>query len=652
MCGIAGIVRFDGRAVDPALLKRISGLLRHRGPDDEGYLVAGGEPWCGRNVEAAPRGNIALVHRRLSIIDLSDGGWQPMQSADGRFALIFNGEIYNYLELRDALARDGCAFASRSDTEVLLQGLIRHGTAFLSRLVGMFAFALFDRERRTILLARDFAGMKPLYIAANAETFAFSSEIKPLLAIRGERARAHPAALHAFLAHARSDLGGPTMFAGIEAIPPGHYLQVPLDRPGMPQPVAFWQPPARIAVGIGFEEAAERVRLLFLESVRVHLRSDVPLGAALSGGIDSTAIVMAMRRELGQAADIHTFSYVAGDGAPNEEAYSDLASAAARTVHHKVSLQPGDLAGHLDRLIALQEEPFASTSIFAQQRVFAAMRGAGIVVSLDGQGADEYLGGYPTFFAAAAASLLRRGRVPAVFRLLANARSTDIGLTGLAARLAGHFVGDSFLAPVRRLAGKPPFPAPMNAGWFTKAGVVDNPGRGEGASALHAGLIEAFTRTSLPALLRYADRNAMHVSLESRMPFLTPQLVEAVLSLPADMIVSARAETKSVFRRAMRGLVPDVVLRRSDKVGFVTPETKWVTAIRPWVETLIDGDAARHVAAVDLARLRTLWQDALAGRGRVEGPLWRALSVLAWARHFEIDFSPAANDSRSPACAS
>lgn len=641
MCGIAGIVRFDDRSIEPQLLERVSSLMAHRGPDDRGFLVCGhdGAAWRGRDTDAAPPGRLALVHRRLAIIDLSPGGWQPMETADRRHAIVFNGEIYNYRELRDELAAEGACFVSRSDTEVLLHGLIRHGAKFLPRLIGMFAFALLDCERRCLLLARDFAGMKPLYVSQTPALFAFASEIKPLLAIRGTRPTADPARLHAFLAHGLSDLGGQTMFAGIEALPPGHYCEVFLDRPGTTGSVPFWRPDPRRVSGMDMCEGAALVRKLFLESVDMHLRSDVPVGAALSGGLDSSAIVMAMRGLLGAGAEIHTFSYIPAAGAPSEEEFSNLMAKAANTIHHRIEPSTQDLAHHLDDLVALQEEPFASTSVYAQRCVFETVRATGIVVSLDGQGADEYLGGYPAFYSAAAAALLRGARVDDALRLLrAASRQSSIGGMGVLQRLVGHFIPASLFAPARSLAGGPAFPSPLQAPWFKEREIEHALPERHGGDPLKSKLIEAFTRTSLPALLRYADRNAMRVSVESRMPFLTPALTDTVLALANDLIISPAGETKAVFRQAARGLVPSPIVERKDKIGFVTPETAWVRAIRGWVEELLDSEHTRTAPIIDRGRLLAMWRRVIEGGYPVEGLLWRVIIVLAWARRFDIDF--------------
>jgi asparagine synthase (glutamine-hydrolysing) len=314
MCGIAGIVCSPELELPrdwPAVPLR---TLSHRGPDDQGWLAFTPEKTRLGRGDMAPDGatRAVLLHRRLSILDQSAAGWQPMTTADGQVHIVFNGEIYNYLELRQELAREGCTFRSQSDTEVLLQALRCWGPSALRRLVGMFALAVLDRQQRILFLARDFFGIKPLYYVQTAQTFAFASEIKVLLELPGVRRAVDPQRLYEYLLFGRTDHGGNTLLSDVRQLPAGCFLEVPLDRPAAGQPSRYWTLDLSDRLDLSFDEAARRLRELFLESVRLHLRSDVAVGAALSGGIDSSAIVAAMRLAAPRA-DLHVFSYVADD---------------------------------------------------------------------------------------------------------------------------------------------------------------------------------------------------------------------------------------------------------------------------------------------------------------------------------------------------
>lgn len=371
MCGIGGQIVFGDRSVDPAALVAAARALLHRGPDGGGFLgwSGSGAAMLGREGDVARGARVGFLHRRLSIIDLSPAGWQPMSSADGRFHLVFNGEIYNYRELRSELEALGHRFRSASDSEVLLAAYQQWETQALTRFVGMFAFAVLDTTRRSVVLARDFFGIKPLYYCHRDDGFAFASEIKALLALTRSRPRINAQRLYDYLRFGITDHTPETLFADIKQLPAAHYLHVALDDRGAPTPVRYWNPAAVSPIEISFEEAARRLRDLFLTSVRLHLRSDVPIGAALSGGIDSSSIVCAMRRIDPDHLDVHAVSYFAEDEAISEARWIEMAGRAAGASIHRVVASSESLTHDLERLIDVQEEPFGSTSIYAQRGV-------------------------------------------------------------------------------------------------------------------------------------------------------------------------------------------------------------------------------------------------------------------------------------------
>jgi asparagine synthase (glutamine-hydrolysing) len=313
MCGIAGYVTGSDPRPVAAFQRSVLRTLAHRGPDDAGWLT---DRDVGTGDTAGEPGRWGLLHRRLAILDLSAFGHQPMRSPDGRYAIIFNGEIYNYVELRRELEKEGASFASQSDTEVLLRAYAHWGPACLPRLVGMFAFAITDRDRRRMFLARDPFGIKPLYYARPGGAFAFASEIKALRPVVSGRVRA--SRLLDYLRDGLTDHGGETLLEDVHQLPAAHWMEVDLDTGTPTQPHRYWDIHLDRRTDVSFPEAVARIRELFLDSIRLHLRSDVPVGAALSGGIDSSAIVAAMRA-VEPRANLHTFSFVADAPAHGEE---------------------------------------------------------------------------------------------------------------------------------------------------------------------------------------------------------------------------------------------------------------------------------------------------------------------------------------------
>lgn len=643
MCGIAGIIAGPGRTVDKLELARLSQAIRHRGPDDQGACAwsadAGLTPAadCG---DLAPGAVAGLAHRRLSIIDTGPGGHQPMITADGRYALITNGEIYNYLELRKELETEGWDFHTQSDTEVLLTALVRWGIEkTLPRLVGMFAFAFLETATRSMILARDPFGIKPLMWTLRGNDLAFASEPAALLELDGLKRAVDPQALYDYLRFGLTDQGAQTLFQGIHHLPPGTWAKIDLHRPCAPDPVRYWQPRTEQVSNIGFDEAAAELSRLFRDSVRLHLRADVPVGAALSGGIDSSAVACAMRQAEGDALDLHTFSFTAPGSPFDEETWADRAGRAARATMHKTTSTGAALSEGLDDLIRVQGEPFGSTSIFAQNRVYALVKQAKIKVTLDGQGADEILAGYVPFFAARLASMLRGGNVVGAARLLCAAKDQAGGL-GMLARAARFILPTGGQALARRLIGEGLVPDWIDGRWLASNGVnVRAPQKPRRGRVLMGELAESLETRVLPALLRYQDRNAMSYSIESRVPFLTTEIVDFVYGLPERYLISDRGETKSVFRAAMRGLVPGDILDRRDKIGFITPQDEWLREAGGWLANLIDSDAARAVPVIRHPVLSQSINALIKGGGPMPQHVWRAANLIRWAEINQMEFS-------------
>ncbi len=327
---------------------------------------------------------LLLGQTRPSIIDLSSAGHQPMRSADGRYTLVYNGEIYNYQELRQRLEKGGITFRTETDTEVLLQALIHRGKETLPCLTGMFALALFDAERRTLFCARDCFGIKPFFWYRGSMGFCFASEIPALLRFPQVLSRADPTAAYQYLCYGQYDTGDTTMLADIFALPPAHYVEVSLDAPAEVYPQRWWKPNIADSCPLSYADASIRLRELFLESIHLHLRSDIQLGVALSGGIGSSATTCVVRH-LHPDADLHTFSFIAAGSDVSEEDWATLVAEKTRAIRHVVTVEPSELSSDLDTLLRVQGEPFGSTSIYAQYRVFRLAQECGITVTRMGR---------------------------------------------------------------------------------------------------------------------------------------------------------------------------------------------------------------------------------------------------------------------------
>ena len=640
MCGILGILTPQPTDQLGPRGFHLGQTIRHRGPDDHGWLLAGPQGIrIGQHAPPTDPANVFLMQRRLSIIDLSAAGRNPLSDPTGRWHVVFNGEIYNYVELRAELQRLGHIFRTATDTEVLLHAFIEWDRTALDRLVGMFAFAIFDSEQSRVFLARDFFGIKPLYYARPPGTFVFASEIKAILGWPGLSRTVNPSRLYEYLCYGLTDHGGETMLQHVRQLPAGHYLDLTQDTGWTGEPQPYWKLDIGEPIDIPFDEAAAKVRELFIDSVRLHLRSDVPVGAALSGGIDSSSIVAVMRA-VEPKLDLHAFSYVADRAELSEERWIDIAAQGAGAILHKVRATPEELVDDLDRLLHVQDEPFGGTSIYAQHCVFRAAREHGIPVMLDGQGADEMLAGYPVYLVTRLASLLRRGRLDKVWAFLGAAAGLpgSIGKRRLMTQCFGRFT-PCWLRPLGlALTGRDPMPDWMNRSWFDAHGVHPRHAARQPMRSLSEHLAETLAQTSLPMLLRYEDRNSMAYSIESRVPFLTVSLATFLLRLPEEYLIGRDGTTKNVFRAAMRGLVPDAILDRRDKIGFQTPEQPWLLHLRPWVERTLHSDCAHRIAALDVQALRTEWQQVLDGKRPFDARVWRWVNLIRWVEQFEVGF--------------
>lgn len=635
MCGITGSIDLAGRRVCPRRLSVGNRRLEHRGPDDQGFLSwsRGGVCHAHKDAGAISEGEVLLGHRRLSIQDLSRSGWQPFLSPDRHAAVVYNGEIYNFLELREGLERDGVVFDSNSDTEVLLKLWLRKGPACLSEFVGMFAFCLLDGRNERAYLVRDFFGIKPLYYAIRNQTLHFASEIQALLGIADIVPSLNIARAFDYLSAARTDHGEETMIEGVLRVMPGEMLVVSLDGSGAIEQRQYWNLPAPAVRDITRAEAAAELRKQFLRSVDLHLRSDAKVGAALSGGIDSSAIVAAIRHLKGDTVDIHAYSYISDDPAISEEKWVDIAGRHANAIVHKVRPTAEEFAADLDAHILTNNEPMGYFNGYLQRRVYDRMRQDGLKVSLDGQGADELFAGYDHFYAPTLVSMLRSRNYGGAITL--NKRMTALGFSsGLSTILRTYAKTKLPVGGLGSFRKRPSVPSWLNAKCFAKESVdsfLSPP------NAQPRDLFEELTASlngGLQRLLRCQDLNSMASSIESRVPFLTPRMAEIAFSVPADFHVDEEGVRKALLREALHGIAAPDTVSRMDKRG--APTTNWLRQMPATAHVAFRKSGHPVRALFNSADLEALYARFFAGDESASKHVWRIVNLIRWCELLNV----------------
>lgn len=650
MCGITGVISF-GVPIDVNLLFEMTGLVSHRGPDGEGYLLCDDSGGL-HNMYAAiekdkwrdSKVSFGLGHRRLAILDLSPAGRQPMGTPDGQLWVVHNGEIYNYIEIRKELEEKGYRFSSHTDTEIILYAYQEWGEDCLSKFNGMWAFAILDLKKGILFCSRDRAGIKPFYYFFDGKIFAFASEIKQLLKLPGLRPEVNTGVLYDYLLYGIQDHSEQTFFKNIFSLPGGHFIRMPLK--GSLEKLktqTYWDPVLQPGEIKSDEDYAGQLLELFRDSINLRLRSDVPVGSCLSGGLDSSGIVCLLSKEISGAGSLNkqlTFSSCFDDPRWDERRYiSDVVNSTGVQAKY-VFPSAGELLSIIDRLTYHQDGPFGSTSIFAQWKVFESARENAVTVMLDGQGADELLAGYYTY-------------LPSFWWGMFTKRSWLTLLNELAwfsyhhpAKVRGVITDavKSFIYPhIKKHM------TVNNLGWakpqFVKTGLEQSPynrylgkrselRKQKGGEELNWKLYESFQFTSLPALLHYEDRDSMAFSVEARLPFLDYRIVELLLSLPPEQKIR-RGMTKAVYRRALKDYIPASILARTDKMGFVTPEEIWVKKdLSALIEETFNAVPDEH-QFFSRQGLLEYYNSVLDGRIKFSFLPWRLFNSIFWLNSFK-----------------
>ncbi len=626
MCGILGVVGPQSGDCVGAFEVALE-LLAHRGPDDRGAYSSPGA---------------LLGHRRLSIIDLSSAGRQPMTDSESGAVIVLNGEIYNYVEIREELQREGPSFRTQTDTEVLLRAILRWDVTCLPRLNGMFAFAVWFPRSGRLLLARDRFGVKPLYYTERADSVAFASEPKALLVLYPELRLANRPALYDFLAQGRLYASNESFYRGIHLVPPAHWMEYRINRPTLVRQRFWWYPTSTVPLRAPQEEAEDFSSLLD-DAVRLRLRSDVPVGVSLSGGLDSTAVLASSVRSASRAPVCFTSVY--SDQLRGEAQWARAATAPYGSAPIEVEAPLSDWIETLRTVCWHMDGPGSSPAVFPLWNLVKEARRRGVRVLLEGQGADEELGGYPQYaalrFLGDLSATLRRPSPGAIVALALEAK-----------RFAGTFTASWFALWLLR--EKFPGLIGLNRRSFgaastlrrefvvemSEVGLNSIGGRSpRGSQPITEQLLVDHSCEILPGLLHYGDAVSMAHGIEARQPFLDYRLVEWLFARP-DSIKIVGGESKWLVRQYLRRAGHPEIANRPDKLGYPTPSDEW----------LVKNDAAlpREFLLAPQARTREFCEPrkverlihrAIAGRHGAGHHLYRLLSTEIWLREC-VDGAP------------
>jgi asparagine synthase (glutamine-hydrolysing) len=620
MCGLAG---FFSQLGPERTRESVSGMLHaqsHRGPDSTGI-------WCGR----VCRTDVGLGLRRLKILDLSDAANQPMISADGRYVLVYNGEIYNYVELRAELAASGAIFRTQGDTEVVLEALIQWGSAAFARFNGMWALVLLDRANGEIMLSRDRFGVKPLYTYTDERGLFVSSEIKAILEVAGRKFQVTRGVADAFLHQGLLCTGSATFFAGIEQFPAGHLARFQVEDIGKKRldPKRYWTIPTTYPGKLNESELVEIVRETFIDSVKLRLRSDVPVGVLLSGGVDSSAIAATVHHLNPSRDDIKLISAVGENGKNDEQPFIDIMADYLKRHIEKVVLDyPSSKAlDMISEATWFNDEPIGSFSTLAHYLLMKRARELGVTVLLSGQGADESLCGYHKYLGFYLQQLIASGQWLVAARVFATFMRRGTVFSQVKYREAKRYLPNWLRVLETDVRG----PALLAASEWTQVG-------------LNGGVMERqvldLEMFSVPALVHYEDRMSMAHAREIRLPFLDYRLVSLLVPLSVELKLRA-GWTKWIFRKAMEPLLPHAIAWRKDKQNFIVPQNDWFRSeLRGDIAELLQSKwITEQLGLINREKFRVryeayLRQPAVGGRIATKD-IFAPIAFELWARRFE-----------------
>ena len=625
MCGIAGCYHVN-KEVDHDRFEEMVDIISYRGPDDRGTFY---------------EGNLALGHRRLSIIDLSEAGHQPFVSSDDRYVIVYNGEIYNYKELRDELKDKGSVFRTETDTEVLLASYDHWGSECVKHFNGMWAFAIYDRQENKLFLSRDRFGVKPLYYYHKDDTFIFASEEKQIIKMTGQRFKVNRPRLMEYMMRGVHDHTEETMFLDIMQLRGGCSMVFDLND-NTKTVTRYFRLEDVAESAESFEEAAADFEKCFEDSIRLRLRADVPVGYCLSGGLDSSSIVcMADRVIKNDGLKIHqeSISSCFDDPRYDEREYINEVLANTDVKGNEIFPQGSSVLDDLDDVLWHMDEPFGSTSMYAQWNVFKGAKEHGLTVMLDGQGADEQLAGYTGFYSVIFAEYLRKFRfgrfrheLNCYKKLRASTEkyvnSNKIIIEALiSAYLPRRLQKFGKLHMFYLKQGLPFEPEDIKK---TIYGINLYPANDSRRYILDQ------LKCNLSMLLHYEDRNSMAHSIESRVPFMDPFLAECAFKMPIDYKLKDGI-TKYVVRESLKDVLPDKIRNRYSKLGFVTPEDQWINNDPDVFRKELE-QAAEALSPLLKKDTVMAWYDRIEGNvQRMDFMPWRIICAGHWVRLFDLE---------------
>ncbi len=623
MCGICGIINFINDPVSKVSLNKMMHTMKHRGPDDEGVFI---------------EGNIGLGFVRLSILDLSEAGHQPMFRSDrvrseklkdfARYVIVFNGEIFNYLELRDELQGLGYTFKTSTDTEVLLAASIEWGEKCLHKLNGMWAFAIYDQLEKSVFISRDRYGIKPLYYYCDNQRFIFASEIPPILSILDHRPAPYQQSIFEYLVFNRTDQTENTFFEGIIKLQHGHNLKFSVshssNHPLTCSPIKWYDLQSNLKPPL---KSPEEFRQLFSDSVGLRLRSDVPVGVCLSGGIDSSSIVSVLLKDYNKK-DLNTFSAIYRKGQFGDE--SEFINLYRKELEYMFFTTPDSetLFADISDFVSTHAEPIPSTAPYAQYKVMELAQKQ-VVVTLDGQGADEMLAGYHYFFGFFFKDLFKKGKIGHLTKEMINYYNIHRSLYGL--KSFAYFMLPERIRTKIRVREK----GYLTERFIKETGIKNTiAGNLYGSGNLHNAMLDHF-EYKLEHLLKWEDRNSMRFSIEARLPFLDHRLVERTLNMPGEMVIR-NGMTKHPLRESMKGTLHEEIRIRKDKMGFDTPQDEWLRkpVFQELVKGILGSGSFRSRGIIDYKKAEKIYQNYITGKINISKEIWKWIHLEMWFREF------------------
>ena len=607
MCGICGILNFNGKPVEEPSIRKMMGEIKHRGPNDDGLYI---------------NENIGFGFVRLSIIDLSKSGHQPMFDESGRYIIIYNGEVYNYIEIREELKSKGYRFRSNCDSEVVLYSYIEWGKECLNKFNGMFAFVIYDIEKKKLFAVRDRFGIKPFYYYTDENTFVFGSEISAVISSLEKKPVQNDNVIFDYIIYNRTDQTENTFFKDVKKLQHGCFIEIVNNKIIKGK---WYNLPDNLDKPFnGSEEFAE----LLSSSIGLRLRSDVPVGVCLSGGLDSSAIVSLLLKDFNKK-DINTFSAIyEKEGHKYDESkyiyeYRDKLKNMFFT-----SPTSDSLMKDINNFVKAHNEPVTSTSHYAQFKVMELAK-SNVVVTLDGQGADEMLAGYHYFFGLFFKELLKKAKLFKLSSEMFNYIRNHRDLYGIKTFL--YFLAPSFLQTKARVMEKGYLTKSFYEGQSKDNVIVDNI---YGANSLYEALINHF-EYKLEHLLKWEDRNSMWYSLEARVPFLDYRLVEKTLSMDSSFKIK-NGMTKYLLRDSMKNILPEKIRTRKDKIGFNTPEDEWfrTSVFENYINDILNSDSFRNRGYFDVKKTKELYKKHLEKKINISRDIWKWINTELWFRMF------------------